>query len=171
LDLEGVTALFLIRVFLFDTGGWLGLSPFYIACFFFLVSIVLAPISIYLGVRREIVIIHVFYLLFSSILLFYIAYNVVILWALDPGFRFEIYEIRETQIVITVICLVFMVVRVSLIISGIMMMCHFRTGLKDKVYGKDGFFYKYWRPLLSLDSGRGYFFTQNDSPIDYESIN
>jgi uncharacterized membrane protein len=171
LDLEGVTALFLIRVFLFDTSGWLGLSPFYIAVFFFLMSIVMAPVSIYLGVRREIAFIQLFYLLFSSFLLFYIAYNVVILWILDPGFRFEIYEIRETQIIVSIICLVFMLVRVSLIISGIMMMFHFRSGLKDKVYGKDGFFYKYWRPLLSLDSSKGNFLIENESPIDYESLN
>ena len=106
----------------------------------------MAPISIYIGVRREIRTVQIIFLIYSTIPMLYVIYSCLTMWILDPGFRPQITEIMETKIIITIFCIVFVILRMTMIISGIVMIFHFGTGLKEKVYGKDGIFYQYWRP-------------------------
>ena len=63
----------------------------------------------------------------------------------DPLLHPSYEDKTEAKIIITLFCLVFLLIRFSMIAIGIWVVRNFGYGLKDKVYGKDGIFGDYWR--------------------------
>ena len=165
-DIEAVIILDMIRHNLFNlaVGGWIGI---YMSNGFFLIyglTIVLAPVSIYFGVRKEIKIIQILYLIFSLILPIFVITLLIIFWRTEgilSPLIFE-WEIPLTKINITLLSIAFIIIRLTMIFFGILLMFNYGMGLKEKIYSKDGLFHDYWREY----SSNANFFRTSSNEID-----
>eukprot|EP01080_Neovahlkampfia_damariscottae_P004824 gene4824-8410_t len=146
LDLESALVLVLIKLFMLDLGEIQNQITTVLTSIELVLTVILAPISIYFGVRRELKIIQIPYMLWNFVLPIHAVYQIVVIWAIgDPLINPYYEDPLEAKILITLFCLVFLVIRLSMIFIGIWVVRNFGYGLKDKVYGKDGIFGDYWR--------------------------
>eukprot|EP01080_Neovahlkampfia_damariscottae_P005698 gene5698-9518_t len=174
LDYEALITLFLIRTFLFKTNfiNRFSFSPYPLVVLIMVISLIMAHISIYVGVRRENKYVQILFLLFSVLTLVFVIYHLISLWIVDAGLilKIDASELIETKVVVSIILAVFILIRISLLISGTIMIFHFGSGLKEKVYGKDGVFYHYWRDkLLRYSSSSSHLLQSKEAIFEEEN--
>jgi hypothetical protein len=165
-DIETTIIFYLIRINLLNLSMetvFQEITSFIFLSLFYL-TILLAPISLYFGVRKEIKIVQIGYLLFSLLLPMLIIFLLIVMWTADSILHPSIQEKQETKIIITFLCAFFMIVRLLLIVLGILLIFNFGLGLKEKIYTKDGIFHDYWKEKLSypnLIKGRAESMSEN----------
>jgi hypothetical protein len=115
----------------------------------FYTTILLAPVSLYFGVRKEIKIVQIGYLLFSFLLPMVIIFLLIVMWSADSILHPSIQEKLETKIIVTFLCVFFFIVRFLLLVLGLLLTFNFGLGLKEKIYTKDGIFNDYWKEKSS----------------------
>eukprot|EP01080_Neovahlkampfia_damariscottae_P012119 gene12119-5610_t len=171
-DLETTFILDLIRQNLFNSEIAGSYQHWTSAVFYtlYILSIASAPLTIYYGVRRENKKIQIPYLIFSTLLPLFVFAFLISIWVDDRVLSPQIlnWERLETKIVITLLCLAFLLIRTIVIFFGILVMFNFGIGMKEKIYSKDGIFHDYWRSSRSSANFLTTSFTEVDNSYYYE---
>ncbi|EFC46069.1 predicted protein [Naegleria gruberi] len=135
-DIMCLTALYIMALFWlkFDWIPWshLGLS------FGYVFSILLIPISIYLGLKKEWYIVQIFVILFDLVLPIYLIYKLIEAWIKKDEIINEdsVLEKLDIMVIMTIITTFAVIVRILVIIFAIICTVNFRKGLK-RIFERD----------------------------------
>jgi hypothetical protein len=109
-------------------------------------SVIAAPVSVYIGCKREYISIQIGFIVFILLLPIYLIYKVVDIWTDELALRKPngyIIDEKELKWILTTLALSAVIWRLCVMVIAIVVTCNFRKGLRKIFESEESFLMKY----------------------------